>query len=110
MRAAGFKGEQETLFLDRFHEELNKEAGGGVKTKGGIDLDTTKMDMNIRKEGNGVEMTVDLALPGRQAGMIERVKRDGIQSLTPIIYSITPIMSIWPLVGLKSPEASLSSI
>jgi hypothetical protein len=36
--------------------------------------------------------------------MITQFKREGINSLTPYVFSITPIVSIWPLVGLKEPE------
>jgi len=63
---------------------------------GGIDLDTQKMHWYIRKEGRGVEMNIDPA-------MIERVKREGLESLTPFISSITTVVSIWPLIGLQSP-------
>ena len=42
-------------------------------------------------------MTIDSA-------MIERIKREGIDSLTPVIFRITPIQSIWPIVGLQLPK------
>jgi hypothetical protein len=73
---------------------------------GGIDLNTQNIVWTKRKEGPGVEMKVDPA-------MAERVRREGIDSLTPEIYSITPVASIWPLLGLEQPvisEKSLNSV
>ncbi len=61
--------------------------------KGGIDLNAGNMKWSIRKDGTGVEMNIDPA-------MIERIKREGIESLTPVIFRITPVVSIWPLMGL----------
>ena len=62
---------------------------------GGIDLNTSNgMQWKISKDGKGVEMSVDPA-------MIERIRREGISSLSPIIFKITPISSIWPLAGLR---------
>jgi hypothetical protein len=64
---------------------------------GGIDLNTTNgMQWKVSKDGSGVEMNVDPA-------MIERVRREGINSLSPVIFKITPITSIWPLAGLQAP-------
>ena len=62
--------------------------------KGGIDLNAQKMDWNVRKEGNGVQMNVDSA-------MIERFKRDGIDTLRPVIFRMTPIENVWAVVGIK---------
>ncbi len=64
--------------------------------KGGIDLNTAKTDFSVQKEGAGVQMTVD-------AAMIERIKREGIDSLRPVIHQITPIESIWPILGIPPP-------
>ena len=50
----------------------------------------------VSKDGLGVEMNVDPAT-------IERVKREGIDSLSPVIFKITPVSSVWPLVGLQAP-------
>ncbi len=64
---------------------------------GGIDLNTSNgMQWKVSKDGNGVEMNVDPA-------MIERVRHEGIDSLSPVIFRITPVTSIWPLVGLQAP-------
>jgi len=68
-----------------------------VTTKpGGIDLNTQSINWKISKDGKGVEMNIDPA-------MIERVRREGIDSLSPVIFRITSITSIWPLVGLQAP-------
>jgi len=65
---------------------------------GGIDLNTSGgMQWKIGKDGRGVEMDVDPAL-------IERVRRRGIDSLSPVIYRITPVANVWSLVGLASPK------
>jgi len=61
---------------------------------GGIDLNTSNgMQWKINKEGRGVEMNVD-------PSMIERVRREGISSLSPVIIRITPLTSVWSLIGL----------
>ena len=64
---------------------------------GGIDLNMHNTDLNVRKEGAGVEMNIHPA-------MIERIRREGISGLTPEVYSITPVISIWPLIGLEPPQ------
>jgi hypothetical protein len=65
--------------------------------QGGIDLNTSSgMQWKVSKDGKGVEMNIDPA-------MIERVRREGIDSLSPVILRITPVASIWPLVGLPAP-------
>jgi len=67
-----------------------------ISLPGGIDLNTAGMNWKISKDGKGVEMTVDPTL-------IERIRHIGIDSLTPVIFRITPVTSIWPLVGLQAP-------
>ncbi|MBF0489094.1 MAG: hypothetical protein HQL15_00565 [Candidatus Omnitrophica bacterium] len=64
---------------------------------GGIDLNTTGMGWKLSKDGQGVEMNIDQA-------MIEKFKREGMDSLTPVIFKITPIVSIWPIIGLLPPK------
>jgi hypothetical protein len=67
------------------------------RAPGGIDLSTSKgMRWKDSKEGNGVVMNVD-------AAMIARFRREGIDRLRPYIFKITPLTSIWPLVGLLAP-------
>jgi len=56
-----------------------------TKGPGGIDLNTADgMQWNISKDGRGVEINIDPAL-------IERVRRQGIDSLSPFILKMTPV-------------------
>lgn len=59
---------------------------------GGIDLNTNDMNWKINMNGKGIQMNVDPA-------MIERIKREGIDSLTPVIFKITPIQSIGTIIA-----------
>ncbi len=63
--------------------------------RGGIDLDPAKTVIKTGKEGAGVRMDVD-------AAMIARIRRDGLESLSPQIVSITalPERGVRSLVGL----------
>jgi hypothetical protein len=90
-------------FLGAFLQEIQLRRDGAMaaatnlKDFGGIDLNTSNgMQWKVSKDGNGVEMNIDPA-------MIERVRREGIESLSPVILKITPITSIWPLVGIHAP-------
>ncbi len=69
-----------------------------VNSNGGIDLKDASERTGVRKEGAGVVFDVDPAF-------IERVKRDGIEGLTPVILRIVPVSSLWPLLGLTAPTA-----
>ena len=60
---------------------------------GGIDLVKTQDNTAVKKDGPGVTMKFDPA-------MIERVKREGIDSLSPVIYQISPMTNIRALLGL----------
>jgi hypothetical protein len=65
--------------------------------RGGIDLNTTNgMQWKVSRDGRGVEMNIDPA-------MIERIRREGIDSLSPVILRMTPVTSIWSLMGLQAP-------
>ncbi len=75
---------------DKFPVEARRSKNGG------IDLNTNNIQWGIHKDGNGVEINVDPA-------MIERIRREGIDSLSPVIFRITPVTNIWPLVGLQVP-------
>ncbi len=70
-----------------------------METTGGIDLKGNQMKLNIRKDGRGVQMSIDQA-------MIARLKRQGVGRVSPVIFRITPISNIWPLLGLDLPEKS----
>jgi hypothetical protein len=65
---------------------------------GGIDLMKVQDKTKIQKNGVGVQMQLDKV-------MIERVKREGINSLTPVIFNITPVANIWNLLGLTPPNS-----
>ena len=65
--------------------------------RGGIDLDRAKMQMNINKEGAGVQMRFDPA-------MVERIKRDGFDGLDFHIQSIVPVSDLPLLLGLRKEE------
>ncbi|MBI4309886.1 MAG: hypothetical protein HY591_06105 [Candidatus Omnitrophica bacterium] len=82
--------------LSVFKITLNTDSAMTVYN-GGIDLDTANVNWKIGKDGKGVEINVDRA-------MIERIKRNGIDRLTPVIFRVTPITSVWPLVGLQPPR------
>jgi hypothetical protein len=66
--------------------------------RGGIDLNTSNgMQWKVSKDGKGVEMNVDSA-------MIARIQREGIDWLSPVIFKMTPVSSVWPLMGLQAPS------
>jgi hypothetical protein len=68
---------------------------------GGIDLNTSNgMQWKVSKDGKGVEMNIDPML-------IDRIKRQGLDSLSPIIFKVTPIANIWLLIGLQTPAKIL---
>ena len=64
---------------------------------GGIDLNRANMQMNINKEGAGVQMQFDRA-------MVERIKREGFDGLEFKIESIVPIANLPQLLGLSVKE------
>ncbi len=60
---------------------------------GGIDLNIAAKGLNLHKAGTGVIMNVDPV-------MLKRYQQEGIERLSPVIFSVTPVASIWPLLGL----------
>jgi len=79
------------------NEAMLTRPSNRAMTPGGIDLNPSSgMQWKVSKDGHGVEMNVDSA-------MIERVKREGVDWLSPVILKMTPVTSIWPLVGLQAP-------
>ncbi len=60
---------------------------------GGIDFKDSALKTKLRKDGLGVSFAVD-------SEFIERVKRDGLEGLTPVIVHIEPVINIAPLLGL----------
>ena len=78
-------------------ESLGIHVGDNLWKQGGIDLSTSSgMKWTVSKDGQGVEMDIDPA-------MIQRIQREGIDWLSPVIFRITPIISVWPLMGLQAP-------
>jgi len=64
---------------------------------GGINLNTSDgMLWKDRKEGGGVLMDLDPA-------MMARFEKDGIDYLSPKVLKMTPIKSVWLLMGLNAP-------
>jgi hypothetical protein len=73
-----------------------------MATRGGIDLDRSKLQMNIQKEGTGVQMQFDPTL-------IEQIKQEGFDGLEFTIQSIVPVSNLPLLLGLEtSPEQQLA--
>jgi malate synthase len=69
-----------------------------MTTPGGIDLSTNGMQWKVTKDGRGVEMDINPAL-------VARIQREGINWLSPVIFKVTPVTSVWPLVGLQAPSS-----
>lgn len=71
-------------------------AMSGVVTNsyGGIDLDSRRLKMQVRRDSKGmVSVNVDPAL-------IEHIRSSGIGSATPVIIRISPLLDARPLLGL----------
>ncbi len=61
---------------------------------GGIDLNTSNgMQWKVMKDGNGMEMNLDLS-------MIERFRQEGIESLSPVIIRMAAVTNTQLLAGL----------
>ncbi len=61
---------------------------------GGIDLKDAAKNTNVSKVGQGVEFELNAAL-------IARIRKEGIESLTPVILKVEPVTNIGALVGLS---------
>ena len=73
-------------------------------TKGGIDLDRSKMQMNVSKDAvGGVDVRFDPA-------MVERIKREGFDGLEFNIQSITPLLNLPMVLGLRKEEEELARV
>jgi len=70
-----------------------------LETKGGIDLNTSNDNTQWidTKDGSGVEMNINPA-------MLARIRREGLTSLSPLIFKITQVQSVWSLAGLQAPQ------
>jgi len=72
-----------------------------ARTPGGIDLNSAKMRMNVRKEGAGVQMRFDRA-------MIERIRHNGFDGVDFKVESIIPVANLPLLLGLRREEYGIS--
>ena len=61
---------------------------------GGIDFNRANMQMNVNKEGPGVQMTFDPAT-------VDRIKREGFDGLEFRIQSIIPVTNLPQFLGLE---------
>ncbi len=73
-----------------------------VKRQGGIDLNAKKMDMDVTKDGRGVEMTFDPA-------MVAEFKRWDFTGVEGVILNIVPIANPLLLLGLEANPADKQS-
>jgi hypothetical protein len=75
-----------------------------MATKGGIDFDSSKMQLNVSKEGRGVQMEVPArgwsAFGGDQA-MVDRIKGQGFDGLEFTIRSIEPVQNLPAYLGIS---------
>jgi hypothetical protein len=112
----GVRGSIKWLMFDDLMFKRAKEAAAKLEGKtpsspamiaqtpeknGGIDFNASNMQMNVRKEGNGVGMRFDPA-------MIERMKTEGFDGLEFNIRSIVPVTDLPILLALKQPASSSS--
>ncbi len=65
--------------------------------RGGIDFNRANMAMNVRKEGNGVQMQFDPA-------MIARIRKSGFDGVNFEVESIIPVANLPLLLGLRKEE------
>ena len=54
------------------------------------------MKWKVSKDGNGVEINIDPT-------EVARIQREGIDWLSPVIFRMTPVPSVWALGGLQAP-------
>ncbi|MBF0504930.1 MAG: hypothetical protein HQL14_07500 [Candidatus Omnitrophica bacterium] len=79
--------------------KLDEAMHGNPSEVGGIDLNRANMQMNIRKDANGVQMQFDRS-------MIQRIKHSGFDGLEFRIESILPVTNLRMLLGLKEEASS----
>jgi hypothetical protein len=94
---ADYSAQNRSVALRRISFDATVAQRGNLKAnEGGINLNTENMVWTIRGDGKGVDMNFDSAL-------IEKLKREGVIGLSPVILNITPVSNVWPLLGLKTP-------
>jgi acyl carrier protein len=82
--------------IERVSKRKSKDA---AQVTGGIDLDRAKMQMNVGKQGSGVQMQFDTA-------MIQKIKQEGFDGVEFKINSIVPV-SLPLILGLRKEEEEL---
>jgi hypothetical protein len=80
--------------LERRLQELGAVSSDEAMIHGGIDLNATNMSLSVSKDAQGgVTVTFDPAL-------IDRIRKEGVRSVVPVIINIVPVADIKPLLGL----------
>ncbi len=92
---------QENPWLLRLIPESKRKKDIKSTPVGGIDLNAKKMDLDVAKDGNGVEMQFDPA-------MVAEFQKGDFTGVEGVILNIIPIASPLPLLGLEAnPEENL---
>jgi len=77
--------------------QIKRDMAQAVDINGGIDLNTSSgMQWKVTKDGQGVEMNINPA-------MVAAMRRQGIQWARPVVLKMTPVTSVWSLMGLTAP-------
>ncbi len=89
----------------RTNDSGDKKTPDPAMNPGGIDLNRSKMSMNITQDKamGGVQMNVDQQL-------IEQIKQHGFDGFDFNIISITPLPSVLPVLGLREQELQLAKM
>ena len=85
--------------VEPFKYRLNRDEKGGHavpdQKHGGIDLNSLILEMNVDKEGSGIEFPpIDESV----------IKDMHINGLVPLIINVTPVTNVLPLIGLRDEE------
>ena len=74
-------------------KELHKETVDEAMNPGGIELNAKNLDMDVSKDGRGVEMKL-------APGSADELLRGDFTGVVPVIIRITPIESLLPVLGI----------
>ncbi len=85
--------EKEPATIKVIRGEASNDKAMSKEDVGGIDFN----DVNVKRQGNGVQMRFDAE------AMAPLLKMD-IDGLVPIMFNMTPIQSVLPLLGLAIPK------
>ena len=77
--------------LNNAFARVKRELDSAQSATGGIDMNTSKMGMNVT--GEKINIQLDNA-------MIDSFKRGDFTGVRPVILNVTPIQSVLPLLGL----------